>query len=354
VRWVTGCSRVLVRRGLVPMGLALYATSACGPSGGAARDAGTKDVNQHESATPLDGSGADGATCAPFVPTADQPHYPVGTDAFDASTFTSDPNGTVTDMSTGLVFETVPADQLTFDQAACRCQTLSLGGATDWRLASRFELDLLVDYVKVIIALTGPAFDPKLFPKAPVDHYWTSTLYDSGNPAQINLPFYVALGDGTAVGASQTGLEVAAGWCVRGGKPTPTEVRFTTTADTVTDTWTKLIWARDVPLSAQAFDHDEAASYCEILVLDGSGGFRIPGVKELQTITAPGQRMPAIDTGLFPATPSLLFHTSATYSPQPSDTWWFVDFTDGAALPTSVYPATSRNAEPVRCVRTMP
>jgi hypothetical protein len=293
--------------------------------------------------------------CVPAPPVLDEARYPVGTDAFDPTHFTEDPAAaTVTDTATGLVYERTPVDQLTFDETSCRCQALRKGGATDWRLASRYELVALTDYVKVIPALLGPAFDTSLFPDAPVDSYWTSTLYDSGNPAQVDLPFYFALGDGTATGAMQTGAERAAGWCVRGGNPTPTKVRLTMTEQTVTDTWTKLVWARDVPAAAQALDHAGAAAYCAGLVLDGTGGFRIPGVKELQTITAAGRRMPAIDTSIFPATPALLFHTNAPYSPQPGDTWWFVDFTDGAALPVTVYPATGRKAEPVRCVRSLP
>lgn len=356
--------RVSVAALLASAALAACQASVVPPSqdaavdGGAVHEAGPhggQDGRANDGRLPGDSSPpSEAAACAPFVPTADQPRYPVGTDAFDPSHFKADPTtGTVTDTATGIVYEDSPVDALTFDQAACRCQGLRTAGATDWRLASRFELVALVDYVKVIVALQGPAFDVTLFPSAPVDYYWTSTLYASGNPAQINLPFYVALGDGTVTGASQTGQEMAAGWCVRGGNAPSTPVRFTTTADTVTDAWTQLVWARAVPPSAQAVDHAGALAYCAGLVLDGAGGFRIPGNKELQTITTAGQRAPAIDTGLFPATPSLLFHTDATYSPQPADTWWFVDFTDGASVPTTVGPSSGRDAEPVRCVRSL-
>jgi hypothetical protein len=306
---------------------------------------------------PDDGGAADtapaDAACATFVAKADEPRWPPGGDG-PSSLIVDRAAGTATDGATGLVFELAPRSQLTFDAAACRCTNLRTAGASDWRLASRYELDHLVDYVKAIKALDGPAFDPSIFPTAAIDEYWTSTLYASDNPAQTNVPYYVTLGDGTAVGAAQTGQELASGWCVRGGDAPPASARFTTTASTVTDTWTKLVWQKAIPAEARGVDHAGAAAYCAGLTLDGAGDFRIPGVKELQTLVAAGRRAPSIDTGLFPDTPSDIFHTNAPYSAQPNDTWWFVDFTDGSAIPTTVAPSSSRNAEPVRCVRSLP
>ena len=324
--------------------------AACGSSG-RSDTSGSGDAG---AASDAGDAGADVA-CAPFHPLADEPHWPVGPDTFDASGFVKDEGqGIVAETATGLVFELRPGTDLTFDEAACRCAQLRTAGASDWRLASRFELDRLVDYVKKIPALLGPAFDPTMFPDAPVGGYWTSTLYASPNPAQVDVPYFVALGDGTARGTSQTGAIRAAAWCVRGGNAPATPVRFALGTTTVTDTWTKLVWQRTVPPEAQALDHDGAAAYCAALELDGAGGFRIPGAKELQTIVAAGRREPAIDQGLFPSTPSLLFHTNTRYSAQPDDTWWFVEFTDGSALPTTVYPSSGRKAEPVRCVRSLP
>ena len=336
---------------------ALAATAAsCSSSPSAspapAGDAGTDpDAGDGDGAAPGDAASA----CTPFVPGADEPHAPTGSDAIEPNRLTADTAaGTVTDTKTGVVYESAPVDELTYDEAACRCHDLRTAGASDWRLPSRFELDGIVDYVKVIPAISGPAFAPALFPSAPVSAYWTSTLFASGNPAQVNLPYVLSLGDGRVEGASQTGQQRSATWCVRGGNAPPTPTRFTTTTETVTDTWTRLVWQRGSPPESQALDHDGAAAYCAALVLEGTGGYRIPGAKELQTIVAAGRRAPAIDTGLFPSTPSLLFHTTAPYSAQPSDTWWFVDFTDGIAVPTTVYPSSSRKAEPVRCVRSLP
>ncbi len=326
------------------------APAAPGPDGG-------DDLDSGDGAALGDAdSDADAArACTPFVPTPDEPHGPTGGDAIAKNRFTADSaHGTVTDTMTGVVYEAAPADELTYDEAACRCRDLRTAGASDWRLPSRFDLDGIVDYVKVIPAINGPAFDATLFPSAPIAAYWTSTLYASGNPAQVNLPYVLSLGDGRVDGASQTGQERSAAWCVRGGKAPPTPTRFTTTADTVTDTWTKLVWQRGSPAESQALDHDGAAAYCAALMLEGVGGYRIPDAKELQTIVAAGRHDPAVDTGIFPGTPSLLFHTNARYSAQPSDTWWFVDFTDGSAVPTTVFPSSGRKAEPVRCVRSLP
>jgi hypothetical protein len=326
------------------------ATTTPAPDGGADLDSGDGD-----GAVLADAATDAAQACTPFVPTVDEPHGPQGGDALAPGRLSADKaHGTVTDTMTGVVYEATPADELTYDEAACHCRDLRTAGASDWRLPSRFELEGIVDYVKVIPAINGPAFDATLFPAAPIAAYWTSTLFASGNPAQVNLPYIMSLGDGRVDGASQTGQERSAAWCVRGGKAPPTPTRFTTTTDTVTDTWTKLVWQRGSPAESQALDHDGAAAYCAALMLEGMGGYRIPGVKELQTIVAAGRHAPAIDTGLFPGTPSLLFHTNAPYSAQPSDTWWFVDFTDGVAVPTTVFPSSGRKAEPVRCVRSLP
>lgn len=334
------------------MALALLG-AACGDgarSTGAAEEAGVD-------ASP-DGSGdADDrgdVACAPFEVARDEPYLPVGLDSFDATAFGEDTaHETVTERATGLVFEKAPKDDLTFDEAACRCKDLRTASATDWRLASRFELARIVDYVKVVPPMRGPAFDVALFPDAPIDSYWTSTRFTSRNVAQTNVPYTVVLGDGTVIGAAQTAATRASAWCVRGGKR-PSGTRFSSAADVVTDRWTNLTWQRSVPTEALALDYAGALAYCSSLSLGGLAGFRLPGIKELQTLVDVARRSPSIDPGLFPSTPALLFHTSAAYRPQPGSTRWFVDFDDGAALPATVGSGSSRPTQPVRCVRSAP
>lgn len=82
----------------------------------------------------------------------------------------------------------------------------------------------------------------------------------------------------------------------------------------VHDRRTKLTWQQGiVPLDV---NWDEATAYCRNLNLQG-GGWRLPTMKELQTIVDYTRSSPAIDADAFPGTPSLPFWTSSTTHGRP-------------------------------------
>jgi hypothetical protein len=83
-------------------------------------------------------------------------------------------NGTVTDRTTGLMWEQSPPDQRrTHAEAHAYCTGLQLGGHADWRLPTVQELVNLADYTR-----HDPAIDP-LFTTAAND-YWSATTYADG------------------------------------------------------------------------------------------------------------------------------------------------------------------------------
>jgi hypothetical protein len=108
------------------------------------------------------------------------------------------------------------------------------------------------------------------------------------------------------------------------------------------DTKTTLTWEQNI--SANMFTWEEAQSHCAGLDLDGAG-WELPSMKELQTLVARTQFMPAIDKTVFPDTPSTYFWTSSEVKASPTDAW-SVDFTSG-------YTGNSARTTPhrVRCVR---
>ncbi len=91
----------------------------------------------------------------------------------------SPPSGTyalkaksVCDRTTLLEWERAVGTELrTWAQANDYCDSLSLEGASDWRLPTRIELLSIVDFGR-----KEPAIDPAAFPATPSDSFWTSTL----------------------------------------------------------------------------------------------------------------------------------------------------------------------------------
>ncbi len=75
------------------------------------------------------------------------------------------------------------------------------------------------------------------------------------------------------------------------------------------------------------------------------GGWRLPSLKELETIVDTTTSIPAIDSNFFPSTPSDGFWSSSPYVNGPGGIW-LVYFNDG--LTSNDYPG---NPNDVRCVR---
>jgi hypothetical protein len=121
--------------------------------------------------------------------------------------------------------------------------------------------------------------------------------------------------------------------------------RFAIASGTVYDTKTKLTWQQSQALNGSAgYEWMDARAYCAALTLPGTG-WRLPTVKELQTIVDPSLSNPAIDPVAFPATSSVFFWSSSPLAGS-SVQMWMVDFKVGAINKTYV-----TNAAAVRCVR---
>lgn len=120
--------------------------------------------------------------------------------------------------------------------------------------------------------------------------------------------------------------------------------RYAVTDHTVADTRTKLVWQRAVP--SMAYSWEDAKAYCSGLgVTLGGVGWRLPTVKELQTIVDDSRWDPAVDPVAFPGTPSTAFWSSSPLTGSPSYAW-NVYFYTGAT-----YSYDSASPFAVRCVR---
>ena len=120
-------------------------------------------------------------------------------------------------------------------------------------------------------------------------------------------------------------------------------VSFTNNGNgTVTDTKTDLMWQQG---ESSAMTWEAALSYCEGLTLGNHSDWRLPNIKELESLTDDTRFSPAIDTTFFPNAKSSIYWSSTTYAYITSAAW-DVYFGNGNVY----YDSKSYNGY-VRCVR---
>ena len=107
--------------------------------------------------------------------------------------FVDNGDGTVTDTSTGLMWEIKTDDgglrdkdnTYTWQQALNYCENLDLANHRDWRLPDSEELRSIVDYSKY-----NPSIDETYFPYTKSSGYWSSSTYANRYPGYAWLVFF--------------------------------------------------------------------------------------------------------------------------------------------------------------------
>lgn len=273
-------------------------------------------------------------------PTEGQAFY--GQDAnysINPLSYTVHSNGTVTDNVTGLVWQR--EDDNTprgWDEAIAYCQDLGqdgYAGYNDWRLPSNLELLGIVNYE---IEYPGPTINTEIFLGTNfLASYWSSTILASSSPAGA---FYVNFASGKDLGAYKHDSNYVR--CVRGAIPSGDLNDHGN--GTVTDNRTGLMWQQDgdAPL-----DWEGALSYCQDLYMADHDDWRLPNIKELESIVDSTRiSKPAIDLVAFPNTPPSSWYWSSTAEAGEPSYAWYVYFGYGYASNNSM------NANyNVRCVR---
>ena len=195
--------------------------------------------------------------------------------------FTDNGDGTVTDNVTGLMWQQEDDNiKRTDAEAVTYCRDLGLSTYSDWRVPTKKELISIVNY-----GTDSPAIHSIYFPNTnyklsqydyTLNWYRTSTKYVRGGGF-----WYVDFRYGRAItGIGGDGSLYVR--CVRGDQlPNPS---FTDNNDgTVTDNVTGLMWQKEDDDNVR--DWEAALSYCESLSLAGFSDWRLPNIKELDSIT---------------------------------------------------------------------
>jgi gluconolactonase len=254
--------------------------------------------------------------------------------------FTVNSDGTVLDQVTGLMWQQRDGGEMIWANAASYCTKLNLGGKTDWRVPTTYELYSIINHDR------NPALDPAIFTLTDAEYWWTANeqVGDSTRAWVVNA--------GGGIGAHPKTETVSAGGskryhtrCVR-NLPTNVPIKLTDNGNgTVTDQNTQLVWQQGEVTPAVTWE--AALTYCENLTLANRSDWRLPNIKELQSISDDTRARPSIDTTYFPQVQSSRYWSSTTLFGRATSAW-FLDFSSGL---------TSYNDKPgllsVRCVASL-
>jgi murein DD-endopeptidase MepM/ murein hydrolase activator NlpD len=110
--------------------------------------------------------------------------------------FRDNGDGTITDMTTGLMWQQTETEAMTWEKALAYCQMLNLGGYGDWRLPNIRELLSLVDESRI-----QPAISTTFFSGCRPSIYWSSTT-QTEHPA---FAWYVDFKEGSVPSGTYKG-----------------------------------------------------------------------------------------------------------------------------------------------------
>ncbi len=216
--------------------------------------------------------------------------------------YTDNGDGTVTDNVTGLMWQKSPGEKMTYAQAAAGAEAFSLAGYDDWRLPTIKELYSLIQFDGVdpsgpVAASLIPFIDTHYFDfeygdeaagERIIDSQWaTSSLYTSTTMNGAETMFGVNFADGRIKGYPTSangpgGTKTYFVIYVR-GNPAYGVNDFVDNGDgTVSDLATGLTWTQAD--SGSGMNWEAALNYCETLTYAGADNWRLPNVKELQSL----------------------------------------------------------------------
>lgn len=231
--------------------------------------------------------------------------------------FSDNLDGTVTDKVTGLMWQKQDGGEMTYDQAVSYVKTVFLGGYSDWRLPTARELFSINNFDRV-----NPALPVGYFTTTEAEYWWSSEK-------RADDPRYVwVINAGGGSGPHPASETVSAGGskhfhtrAVRNTvSPKNLTVRFRDNGDsTITDYSSGLTWQKfEAP---KTLTWEEALQYASSLKLAGKKDWRLPNIKELQSINDPTTIKPSVDKNFFPTLTSLDFWSSTTQVNSPTRAW---------------------------------
>ena len=226
-------------------------------------------------------------------------------------------DGTITDSVTGLMWQQTDGGEMTFAEAALYCDYLTLARHYDWRLPTGRELFSLNLYDRV-----NPALDTDCFTKTAAQYWWSSDI------AVDNTSRVWVVNAGGGIGPHPQTESKSAGGSklihVRAVRcPAPASLpaaRFLDQGDgTIADQQTGLIWQQ--VRSATAMTWEEALRYSKGSALAGWSDWRVPNIRELQSLNDVTRCQPSVDSASFTAMIVGNYWSSTTQQNAPERAW---------------------------------
>ena len=227
-------------------------------------------------------------------------------------------DGTVTDTITGLMWQQRDGGEMTVEDAIIYCDTLTLGNYSDWRLPDCHELFSILNHDRA-----NPALDTNYFSDTNAEYWWSSERQanDSNKVWATNA--------GGGVGNHPKSETISAGGTKRFHVRAVRDVtsppflsnHFTDNGDgTTKDELTGLIW-QQIPFP-DSITWEQALYSADTLNFAGHSDWRVPNIKELQSINDESRINPSVNQTFFSGVTVEHFWSSTSLPNQPTKAWY--------------------------------
>lgn len=232
--------------------------------------------------------------------------------------FVNQGNGTVIDTVTSLMWQQTDGGEMTIENAELYCDSLTLGGYTDWRLPNAHESFSILNHQN-----TNPAINTTFFTTTAAQYWWTSDRQANDN----NKIWCTNAGGG--IGNHPKIETISAGgtktFHVRAVRdmyvPQMLPNHFTDNGDgTITDNLTLLIWQK-MPYS-DTLTWEQALHYADTLSLANQNDWRLPNIKELQSLNDESLINPSLNTNYFTVAGAKKYWSSTSLPNQTTKAWY--------------------------------
>lgn len=242
--------------------------------------------------------------------------------AINTPAFTNLNNGTILDNVTGLMWQQVDGGQMTHENAIVYCDNLVLGGYSDWRLPTPIEAYSILNHQNANPAINTTYFSSLTTPGA---EYWWTSVFENNSTTKV-----WCTNAGGGIGNHPKSETIDAGgtkrFNARAVRTVTTPIvlpnHFTDNGNgTITDNLTQLVW-QNIP-NPNAVTWEQALIYAEGLTIGTTSDWRLPNIKELQSINNELATNPSVFLPYFSNVGIHNYWSSTTLPNQTLSAWYW-------------------------------